>query len=62
VKGGDPVDGREQVAEILVAAGGGLLVAPLVVIAPAGQAVVADPAVGDDAGTRFDVAGHERAQ
>ena len=56
------MDGGQQLPGVLAAAGRGLLVAPLVVIAPAGQAVVADPAVGDDAGTRFDVAGHERAQ
>ena len=61
-QGGDPVDGGQQAAGILAAAGRGLLVAPLVGVAPAGQAVVADPADGDDAAARLDVAGHERAE
>jgi hypothetical protein len=56
------VDGGQQLAGILAAADGGLLVAPFVVIAPPGQAVVADPAVGDHAASGLDVAGHERAE
>src|SRR5712692_8923853 len=61
-QGGDPVDGGQQLAGVLAAAGCGPLAAPLVGVTQARQAGVAAPAVGDDAGARLDVLADERAE
>src|SRR5271166_2141264 len=61
-QGGDPMDGGQQLARVLAAAGRGPLAAPLVGVTQARQSVVAGPAVGDDAGARLDALADERAE
>jgi len=56
------VDGGQQLAGVVAVGPGGTLAAPLEGVALARQAVVAVPAVGDDAAAGLDGAGHERVQ
>ena len=56
------MDGGQQLAGVVPAGAGGTLAAPLVGVALARQAVVAVPAVGDDAAAGLDGAGYERVQ